>query len=121
MNLSDLVDTMAISHDWYEERDNTSDAADTLEPQDELTLDSYEIEEVNFGKVLHGLAKVDVILSQNNQTYELTVTEHPDRNAKMRASEQDGTAVYLGRTAVVPMTDETIEETLEGKTLDRIY
>jgi|GEM_PF-761094 hypothetical protein len=113
---------MAVPETEYEKTDKLSSENDQSY-QEELELKDYILENLETGMVSHTLEKVDARLEaqDNNEKYDLTVTQHPDSGSWIRASPEDGSEVYRKRIDFFPQTEAGIEAILDGETLDRAY
>ncbi len=93
----------------------------SAESFEDLTFDEYRLGEMERTGVSHNLEKIDTVIEYGGRRYDLTVTEHPEGGARLRASRRDGAEVYRGRTNFFPPTNSGVEEILEGETLERTY
>ena len=113
--------TSWITHDGHEVRtDGPEREEDPYSDLEELALEGHEISNVEAGSISHGLDKVDAALEQDGISYQITISEY-GRQARVRATRENGKDVYTGRTSHVPFTEERIEDLLEGETLKRTY
>lgn len=107
------------THDGSHNRDTVATIG--TEPPEELVLENYELEDIETERISHGsLEEIEATLEYEHRTYELIITEQPDRGAKVRASPESRTEVYSGRLSILP-SEENVEEILESETLDRTY